>query len=71
MFSRISISIKVLDVEEESSSEDVNDPEYLELCEREQIVEKYDKGPDGKDVDPWENPDFELYKITDRYGFIQ
>uniref|UniRef100_A0A914BX47 Rab-GAP TBC domain-containing protein n=1 Tax=Acrobeloides nanus TaxID=290746 RepID=A0A914BX47_9BILA len=55
---------------EVSSSEDIDDPEYLELCERGEIVDKYDKGPDSKDVDPWENPDFELYKVTDRYGFI-
>lgn len=53
-----------------SSSEEADDPEYLELREREQIVERYDKGPE-QDVDPWENPDFELYKVTDRYGFIQ
>ncbi len=28
------------------------------------------QGPDQKDVDPWENPDFELYRVTDRYGFV-
>uniref|UniRef100_A0A915DQC0 Rab-GAP TBC domain-containing protein n=1 Tax=Ditylenchus dipsaci TaxID=166011 RepID=A0A915DQC0_9BILA len=53
-----------------SSSDESNDPELLDLEEREQIVEKYEKGPDSQDVDPWENPDFELYKITDRYGFV-
>lgn len=21
-------------------------------------------------MDPWENPDFELYRVTDRYGFV-
>jgi hypothetical protein len=59
------------DAQVPSSSEDESeDPEYLELREREQIVERYEMGPDSKDVDPWENPDFELYKITDRYGFV-
>uniref|UniRef100_A0A915P2X6 Rab-GAP TBC domain-containing protein n=1 Tax=Meloidogyne floridensis TaxID=298350 RepID=A0A915P2X6_9BILA len=47
-----------------------NDPEFLELQEREQIVDKYERGPEQKDVDPWENPNFELYRITDRYGFV-
>ncbi|KAL3116173.1 hypothetical protein niasHT_002297 [Heterodera trifolii] len=55
-----------------STSEDSfeEDQEFLELQEREQIVDKYERGPDQNDVDPWENPDFELYKITDRYGFM-
>uniref|UniRef100_A0A183CG69 Rab-GAP TBC domain-containing protein n=1 Tax=Globodera pallida TaxID=36090 RepID=A0A183CG69_GLOPA len=55
-----------------STSEDSfeEDQEFLELQEREQIVDKYERGPDQKDVDPWENPDFELYRITDRYGFM-
>ncbi|KAI1727804.1 rab-GTPase-TBC domain-containing protein [Ditylenchus destructor] len=53
-----------------SSSDESDDAELLELEEREQIVEKYEQGPDQKHIDPWENPDFELYKATDRFGFI-
>lgn len=53
------------------SDDEVDDPEFLELQEREQIVSRYEKGPDSADVDPWENPDFELYKVTDRFGFVQ
>ncbi|EJD74860.1 hypothetical protein LOAG_17893 [Loa loa] len=52
-----------------SSAESEDDPEFRELEERSQIVEKYEKGPE-QEVEEWENPDFELYKITDRYGFM-
>ncbi|KAK0410337.1 hypothetical protein QR680_005073 [Steinernema hermaphroditum] len=52
------------------SSSMTDDSEFLELCERETIVERYDAGPDGKDIESWENPDFELYRKKDRYGFV-
>ncbi|CAD6190252.1 unnamed protein product [Caenorhabditis auriculariae] len=52
-----------------SSSED-DDPEYLELMERDNIITRYEKGPDSQDVDPWENPQFDVYAKTDRFGFI-
>ena len=26
---------------------------------------------DGAHIDPWEDPEFEVYGITDRYGFLQ
>lgn len=29
------------------------------------------QGTEGQEVDPWENPNFELYHITDRFGFMQ
>ncbi|XP_074645042.1 USP6 N-terminal-like protein [Tubulanus polymorphus] len=39
--------------------------------EREEIVKKYDKGrEDGAEIDPWEDPEFEIYHVTDRYGFL-
>ncbi|XP_059622755.1 USP6 N-terminal-like protein [Phlebotomus argentipes] len=39
--------------------------------EREKIFQKYERGrEDGAEIDPWEDPDFSLYKHTDRYGFI-
>jgi hypothetical protein len=40
--------------------------------ERNAIVLKYDRGrEDGQQIDPWEDPTFEIYHVTDRYGFIQ
>lgn len=39
--------------------------------ERADIVAKYDKGrEEGAQIDPWEDPGFEVYHVTDRYGFI-
>ncbi|XP_025097014.1 USP6 N-terminal-like protein [Pomacea canaliculata] len=39
--------------------------------ERADIVAKYDKGrEEGAQIDPWEDPAFEVYHVTDRYGFI-
>ncbi|VDD91799.1 unnamed protein product [Enterobius vermicularis] len=55
--------------DEASSSDDSNDPEFQELQERSTIVEKYEKGPEQV-VEEWENPTFELYRVTDRYGFV-
>ncbi|CAL1528901.1 unnamed protein product [Lymnaea stagnalis] len=39
--------------------------------ERAEIVAKYDLGrEEGAQIDPWEDPAFEVYHVTDRYGFI-
>ncbi|ESO88918.1 hypothetical protein LOTGIDRAFT_72266, partial [Lottia gigantea] len=39
--------------------------------ERAEIVARYDKGrEEGAQIDPWEDPAFEVYHVTDRYGFI-
>ncbi|XP_005089324.2 USP6 N-terminal-like protein [Aplysia californica] len=39
--------------------------------ERADIVAKYDLGrEEGAQIDPWEDPAFEVYHVTDRYGFI-
>ncbi|XP_068144845.1 USP6 N-terminal-like protein isoform X1 [Drosophila tropicalis] len=39
--------------------------------EREDIFRRYDLGLDPNNVvDPWENPKFEIYHITDKYGFM-
>uniref|UniRef100_UPI00358FA803 USP6 N-terminal-like protein isoform X2 n=1 Tax=Myxine glutinosa TaxID=7769 RepID=UPI00358FA803 len=39
--------------------------------ERAAIVAKYDKGrEEGATIDPWEDCDFRLYKVTDRFGFL-
>uniref|UniRef100_A0A8R1TKV8 Rab-GAP TBC domain-containing protein n=1 Tax=Onchocerca volvulus TaxID=6282 RepID=A0A8R1TKV8_ONCVO len=57
------------DETEATTSDESEDPEFRELEERSQIVEKYERGPE-QEVEEWENPDFELYKVTDRYGFM-
>ncbi|VIO94068.1 Uncharacterized protein BM_BM6579 [Brugia malayi] len=57
------------ETEATSSDESDDDPEFRELEERSQIVEKYERGPE-QEVEEWENPDLELYKVTDRYGFM-
>lgn len=39
--------------------------------EREKIFMRYERGrEDGAEIDPWEDPGFEVYHATDRYGFI-
>ncbi len=41
-------------------------------AERDTIVKKYALGrEEGAQIDPWEDPSFEIYHVTDRYGFIQ
>ena len=40
--------------------------------ERALIVTRYSRGrEEGAQIDPWEDPAFEIYHATDRYGFIQ
>ncbi|CAI2346927.1 unnamed protein product [Caenorhabditis sp. 36 PRJEB53466] len=58
------------EAEDADSSSDEDDPELLELQERDSIINRYEKGPDAADVDPWENPDFEVYTNLDRFGFV-
>ncbi|XP_065162701.1 USP6 N-terminal-like protein isoform X1 [Atheta coriaria] len=39
--------------------------------EREKIFKRYELGrAEGAEIDPWEDPQFEVYHATDRYGFI-
>ncbi|MEE6481586.1 hypothetical protein FKM82_012911 [Ascaphus truei] len=38
--------------------------------ERAEIVAKYDKGREGAKIEPWEDADYLLYKVTDRFGFL-
>ncbi|KAM9327801.1 USP6 N-terminal-like protein [Pholidichthys leucotaenia] len=37
--------------------------------ERAEIVSKYDKGKEAT-VEPWEDTNFHLYKVVDRFGFV-
>lgn len=39
--------------------------------ERIKLFERYDRGREpGAEIDQWEDPTFEIYHQTDRYGFI-
>ncbi|XP_041853519.1 ubiquitin carboxyl-terminal hydrolase 6 [Melanotaenia boesemani] len=39
--------------------------------ERAEIISKYDKGrQEGVSIDPWEDADYSIYKVTDRFGFL-
>ncbi|XP_034541498.1 USP6 N-terminal-like protein isoform X2 [Notolabrus celidotus] len=39
--------------------------------ERAEIISKYDKGrQEGVNIDPWEDADYNIYKVTDRFGFL-
>ncbi|XP_028601263.2 USP6 N-terminal-like protein isoform X1 [Podarcis muralis] len=38
--------------------------------ERADIVAKYDRGREGVQIEPWEDADYHLYKVTDRFGFL-
>ncbi|XP_077879344.1 USP6 N-terminal-like protein isoform X4 [Ictidomys tridecemlineatus] len=51
----------------EDSEQDV----ALKLAqERAEIVAKYDRGREGADIEPWEDADYLVYKVTDRFGFL-
>ncbi|KFW03113.1 USP6 N-terminal-like, partial [Eurypyga helias] len=48
------------------------DIESLIAQEKAEIVAKYEKGrQEGAQIDPWEDANFTLYKVTDRFGFLQ
>ncbi|NXX88579.1 US6NL protein, partial [Centropus bengalensis] len=48
------------------------DIESLIALEKAEIVAKYEKGrQEGAQIDPWEDANFTLYKVTDRFGFLQ
>ncbi|XP_067236534.1 USP6 N-terminal-like protein isoform X1 [Chanodichthys erythropterus] len=39
--------------------------------ERAEIIEKYEKGrQEGVHIKPWEDADYSIYKVTDRFGFL-
>lgn len=51
----------------------MNEEELLKrsAAERDRIFSCYDRGREGTQIDPWEDPAYEVYHTTDRYGFIQ
>ncbi|XP_038561261.1 USP6 N-terminal-like protein [Micropterus salmoides] len=47
------------------------DIETLIAEERAEIISKYDKGrQEGVSINPWEDADYSIYKVTDRFGFL-
>ncbi|XP_034735405.1 USP6 N-terminal-like protein isoform X2 [Etheostoma cragini] len=47
------------------------DIDTLIADERAEIIAKYDKGrQEGVNIDPWEDADYSIYKVTDRFGFL-
>ena len=51
----------------------MNEEELLKrsAAERDRIFSCYDRGREnGAEIDPWEDPTYEVYHATDRYGFI-
>ncbi|XP_014675899.1 PREDICTED: USP6 N-terminal-like protein [Priapulus caudatus] len=54
------------------NTDDREERNQLELAatERAEIVLKYDKGREGQTIEPWEDPSFEVYQLTDRFGFL-
>ncbi|XP_026058859.1 USP6 N-terminal-like protein [Carassius auratus] len=39
--------------------------------ERAEIIRKYEKGrQEGVHINPWEDADYSIYKVTDRFGFL-
>ncbi|OPJ73729.1 hypothetical protein AV530_013201 [Patagioenas fasciata monilis] len=55
----------------DSASDMKKDIESLIAQEKAEIVAKYEKGrQEGAQIDPWEDADFTLYKVTDRFGFL-
>lgn len=51
----------------------MNQEELLQRAaeERATIVARYRRGrQEGAEIDPWEDPAFEIYHVLDRYGFI-
>ncbi|TSK20004.1 USP6 N-terminal-like protein [Bagarius yarrelli] len=47
------------------------DIEVLIAEERAEIISKYDRGrEEGVEIDPWEDADYSIFKVTDRFGFL-
>ncbi|XP_015284668.1 PREDICTED: USP6 N-terminal-like protein, partial [Gekko japonicus] len=59
------------DLEATAISDMKKDIDALIAEERAEIIGKYEKGrKEGAQIDPWEDADFTLYKVTDRFGFL-
>ncbi|OXB56914.1 hypothetical protein ASZ78_010643 [Callipepla squamata] len=55
----------------EPASDMKKDIDTLITQEKADIIAKYEKGrQEGAAIDPWEDADFTLYKVTDRFGFL-
>lgn len=51
---------------------DEEERKLLEQADRDRadIVLRYEKGREGQVIEPWEDPSFEVYHLTDRFGFM-
>ncbi|KAI5094282.1 USP6 N-terminal-like protein isoform X2 [Silurus meridionalis] len=58
-------------LEWEQASEGEQDAAVKLDQERAEIVARYDKGVEGGSVEPWEEANYDLYKVVDRFGFLQ
>ncbi|KAM8978307.1 USP6 N-terminal-like protein isoform 4-T6 [Sarcophilus harrisii] len=57
--------------QEENLTKDSEQDAALKLAqERAEIVAKYDRGREGAEIEPWEDADYLVYKVTDRFGFL-
>ncbi|XP_053572437.1 USP6 N-terminal-like protein [Bombina bombina] len=52
------------------TSDSEQDAALKSAQERAEIVAKYDKGREGAKIEPWEDANYMLYKVTDRFGFL-
>ncbi|KAM3926443.1 USP6 N-terminal-like protein isoform 2-T2 [Leptodactylus fuscus] len=53
-----------------SDPDSEQDVAFKSAQERADIVAKYDKGREGAKIEPWEDADYLVYKVTDRFGFL-
>ncbi|KAM6214147.1 USP6 N-terminal-like protein isoform 2-T2 [Rhynchocyon petersi] len=58
-------------VNSQGQTKDSDQDVALKLAqERAEIVAKYDRGREGAEIEPWEDADYLVYKVTDRFGFL-
>ncbi|XP_028669678.1 USP6 N-terminal-like protein isoform X2 [Erpetoichthys calabaricus] len=59
------------DLDHQKRNSDTDQDAAIKLAqERSEIVAKYDKGKEGATVEPWEDANYRVYKVTDRFGFL-
>ncbi|XP_051974428.1 USP6 N-terminal-like protein isoform X2 [Xyrauchen texanus] len=56
--------------ESESASDSEQDAAVKLEQERAEILAKYDKGKESAKVESWEEANYDLYKVVDRFGFL-
>ncbi|XP_051547171.1 USP6 N-terminal-like protein isoform X2 [Myxocyprinus asiaticus] len=56
--------------ESEPASDSVQDAAVKLEQERAEILAKYEKGKESAKEEPWEEANYDLYKVVDRFGFL-